>query len=281
MATNSKKPKKTSKFIGDNGVKVGMELLHHLPFCIQKRRITGDKLMPIKIRKDYGNYYLEYTAPEPINITDIKRLIGIFKFFQDNESRIEIANMPVPATPNNPAGVKEIYSINNINFFKFCLSYTNAGKGHEKDVADSLTRLNNYIITRTEKTNEINKKPTKYLYDYVIINNIASFSILKSVYERIKAEGLILKLDTLLKIKGNTAVSLYIFLCGQNKTTFREKTLFDALGLADDKFSRIILKESFLNLKTVDFIDLKDGRETFFRKEPDDNYYDFKYTVLK
>ncbi len=261
---------KKSKFVGDDGVKTPLEMMHFLPFAIQKRRINenGEK-MPVKVVKDYGNFYLEYIAPEPINITDIKRLIGIFKFFQDNEKNIITSEIPTPG------GKKIVISINNISFFQFCKHYTNCGKGNEKNIAESLSRLNNYTIIRTKKTNTINKIPTKYLYDYSIKDNIASFSVLKTVYDRIKKEGLILKFDTLLKIKGNVAVSLYIFLISQNKLTFKESTIFNAIGLSDSRESRRELKEAFYQLRTIQFLTFKDDK--LIRKEKDGNYYGFIY----
>ncbi len=268
--------KKSSKFTGEKSVKTPREMLHFLPFSIQKRRVNekGEK-MPVKTVKDYGNFILEYVAPEQVTVIDIKRLIGIFKFFQDFEKDIIISEIPQPN--NQPP--KIVYSLNNINFFKFCKNYTGAGKGNEKDVAESLTRLNNYVITRTEKTNSVNKFPTRYLYDFTIKDNIASFTILKLVYERIKAEGLIVKFDTLLKIKKNTAIALYLFLAGQNKQNFKETTLLNALGLENNYHSRELLKESFYQLCSVGFLTFKNNE--LIRKEPDGNYYDFIYFKIK
>jgi hypothetical protein len=265
------KKQSTSKFTGHKSVKTPREMLHFLPFQIQKKRVNekGEK-MPVKTVKDYGNFILEFVEPEPITITDIKRLLGILKFFQDFEKDIIISEIPQAGQPP-----KIVYSLNNINFFKFCQNYTGAGKGNEKDVVESLSRLNNYVISRIEKANTINKIPSRYLYDYSIKQNIASFSILKAVFERIKEEGLIIKFDTLLKIKKNTAIALYLFLCGQNKQSFRESTLLNALNLENNKHSRELLRESFYQLRAVSFLSFRD--DELIRKEPDGNHYLFIY----
>jgi len=257
-----------SKFIGDDDVKVMLELIHTLPFSLKKQRTKNTE-----INKEFGSIKVNVKSGNVINVFDFKILLSIFKFFNDNSQKIVVTDIPL-----NDGKSKQILTIYNIDLLSFIKNYTNIKVKNKNDAIDSIKRLLNYVIYK-ESYNEKTKKniltPIRFLYDFEIVNsNVASFSILRKVYQRIM-DGLTLKLDTLFKIRGNVASALYIFLMGQNHTAFREITLFEMLGLNTDdkKHSRAYLKEAFAELKSIGFLDYDD----LIYEKNGEKYYKFNY----
>jgi hypothetical protein len=172
---------------------------------------------------------------------------------------------------------KVINVIADINFYKFLKDYTTTGVDHKDDAINAIKRLYKYTIYLELKQDK--KKsiiPIRYLYDFEIKDNgIAMFAIIEKVYKNLMA-GLTLKYDTLLKIKGNIAAGLYLFLIGQNKTTFSETLLLDVLGLENNRKSKFELKAAFTELKRVCFLSF----DELIRIDKNDNYYSFNYPVV-
>jgi hypothetical protein len=263
-----KPPKpQTTKFIGDDDLKLSYELLHHLPFSVRKQRT----LEPKKFIKKFGNITMTVDCEKGlINTYDIKVLFSIFKFFQDNSDKIK-ENIISGSSGKD----KIINTITDINFSKFVKNYTTTTAKHRKDAELAIKRLNKYTIyLELEKEKTI--IPLKYLYDFELKDDIISFSVIKKVYENL-LKGLTCKFDTLLKIKGNIATALYLFLIGQNKTSFSETSLFEILGLKNNKnkHSRAELKAAFIELEKIGFLKFIE-----IRKDKDDNYYCFSYPII-
>ncbi len=267
----AKPPKpQTTKFIGDDDLKLTYELLHHLPFSVRKQRTKE----PTKFIKKFGNITMTVDCSGGLITTyDIKVLFSIFKFFQDNPDKIK-ENI----ISGSGGRDKIINTISNINFSKFIKNYTTTGMDHKDDIINSIKRLYQYTVFLEIKNEKggVNIVPIKYLYDFEIKDGIASFNIIKKVYENL-LKGLICKYDTLQKIKGNIATALYLFLIGQNKTSFSETSLFEILGLTNNKniHSRAELKAAFDELKKIGFLFYDDNK--LIRADKDDNYYCFLY----
>jgi len=257
-----------TKFVGDDDVKVMIELMHTLPFSIRKQRTNNSKII-----KKFGSTKIQVEPNNVVNIYDIKILLSIFKFFQDNESKITITNIPL-----NDGKVKPIFTITNIDLISFIKRYTAVKIENKNEIINSIKRLVNYTIfkeTYNEKNQKTAESTIRFLYDFEIVDNhIVSFSILKKVYQKIM-QGLTLKIDTLFKIKGNISSALYIFLISQNHTTFKETTLMEILGLSinDKKHSRAYLKEAFIELKKIGFLSYDD----LIYEKNGEKYYRFYY----
>jgi len=257
-----------TKFVGDDDVKVMIELMHTLPFSIKKQRINNSEII-----KKFGSTKIQVKPNDVVNIYDIKILLSIFKFFQDNEAKIVVTNIPV-----NDGKVKPVFTITNIDLISFIKRYTTVKIENKNEIINSIKRLVNYTIfkeTYDEKNQKTAESTIRFLYDFEIIDNrIVSFSILKKVYQRIIA-GLTLKIDTLFRIKGNISSALYIFLISQNHTTFKETTLIEILGLSinDKKHSRAYLKEAFIELKKIGFLSYDD----LIYEKNSEKYYRFYY----
>lgn len=264
-----KQKQQTTKFIGDDDLKLSYELLHHLPFSVRKQRT----LEPTKFTKKFGNITMTIDCSGGlITVFDIKVLFAIFKFFQDNSEKIK-----ENVISGSGGKDKIINTIANINFSKFIKNYTTTTIEHKDNIIASIERLYKYtVIIKLEK--ELTVVPIRYLYDFEIKDGITSFSIIKKVYENL-LKGLTCKYDTLLKIKGNIASALYLFLIGQNKTSFSETSLLNILNLENNRKSKFELKAAFTELKKIGFLFFND--DELIRIDKDDNYYCFSYPPVK